>query len=220
MHLDDSAVLAQVVPEQIMEQLAQHRPVFHSEADFQHAFAWELHRAVPELEVRLEVPFRSTAGNIHLDLLARFASVQIAIELKYKTRALKAALKGEDFLLLNQAAQDIGRYDFFKDLSRLEAFVSGSPQRIGYALFLTNDSAYWKAPAALTHGYAAFAMNEGREVSASLAWGDSASAGTRRGRENNISIVGSYGLQWKQYSSLDVRSYGIFRYVCVHVRAA
>lgn len=220
MQLDDRAVLTEVVPEQIMEQLAQHRPVFHSEADFQHAFAWELHHAAPELDMRLEVPFRSATGNIHLDVLARSASVQIAIELKYKARALKTALRGEDFVLLNQAAQDIGRYDFFKDLSRLEAFVSGNPQRIGYALFLTNDSAYWKAPAALTHGYAAFAMNEGREVSSSLAWGESASAGTRRGRENNVLLAGSYGLQWKQYSSLDVKSYGTFRYVCVHVRAA
>jgi len=30
--------------EKALELLAQHRPVFHSDADFQHALAWELQR--------------------------------------------------------------------------------------------------------------------------------------------------------------------------------
>jgi hypothetical protein len=203
-----------------MRRLAESRPLFHSEADLQHAFAWELHQMVPELDVRLEVPLRTPVGSTYVDVLARSASTQMAIELKYKTRALQTAVNGEEFVLLNQAAQDIGRYDFFKDISRIEAFVAGNSRRIGYALFLTNDSAYWKAPASLTHGYAAFAMNEGRQVSASLAWGESASPGTRCGREAEIAIAGAYALQWKSYSSIEVNSYGVFKYICIEVRAA
>ena len=34
--------------------LSSSRPVFHSEADFQHALAWELHHAHPDVSVRLE----------------------------------------------------------------------------------------------------------------------------------------------------------------------
>jgi hypothetical protein len=203
-----------------MRRLAESRPVFHSEADLQHAFAWELHQIAPDFDVRLEVPLRTPIGSTYVDVLARSASMQIGIELKYKTRALQTTITGEEFVLLNQAAQDIGRYDFFKDVSRIESFVAGNPQRIGYALFLTNDSAYWKAPASLTHGYAAFAMNEGRQVSASLAWGENASPGTRRGRETEIAIAGTYALQWKPYSTIDAKSYGLFKYVCVEVRAS
>ena len=93
-----------------MRALARRRPIFHSEADFQHAFAWEIHRSAPEFDIRLEVPVRAATGAIHLDLLARSPLGKMAIELKYKTRSLTAALDGEDFHLMSHAAQDLGRY--------------------------------------------------------------------------------------------------------------
>jgi hypothetical protein len=49
-----------------IEELRQHRPVFHSEADFQHALAWTAHQSNPSLRVRLET--RTTPG-MRLDLL-------------------------------------------------------------------------------------------------------------------------------------------------------
>ena len=179
-----------------------------------------MHRAASDWEVRLEVPVRTATGAIHLDLLARSRSGQIALELKYKTRALTASINGEAFALTNQAAQDIGRYDFFKDLSRVEAFAQAEPGRTGYAIFLTNDSAYWKAPTDSAHGYAGFAINDGRDISGTLTWGDRTSAGTRRGREDGIAIRGQYTLQWKAYSTVAAKSYGTFQYLCVHTRSA
>lgn len=211
---------SQVEPVEIMQAIAQRRAVFHSEADFQHAFAWELHRSAPECDIRLEVPLRAASSVIHLDLVARSQFGQMAIELKYKTRSLTTALNGEDFILRSHAAQDLGRYDFFKDLSRIEAFAQAGPERTGYAIFLTNDSAYWKAPSAVGHGYAGFAMNDGREISGNLCWGERASEGTRRGRQEDIGIRGCYRLEWKPYSSLPMRSYGEFRYLCVRAAAA
>jgi hypothetical protein len=203
-----------------MERLAQARPLFHSEADFQHTFAWELHRSAPDWDVRLEIPVRTTIGAMHLDLLARSRSTQSAIELKYKTRALTTSRDGEEFALTDQAAQDLGRYDFFKDLSRVEAFAQADSGRTGYAIFLTNDSAYWKAPSTAGHGYAGFAMNEGRDVSGTLSWGDRASEGTRRAREDSIVINGRYLLRWMPYSSVAVKAYGTFRYLCVQTGSA
>ncbi len=41
---------------EILSSLAQYRPVFHSEADFQHTFAWEIHRWSPGASVRLKSP--------------------------------------------------------------------------------------------------------------------------------------------------------------------
>lgn len=204
-----------IEPVQQLEKLAQRRPVFHSEADFQHAFAWELHRTVPELDVRMEVPVRADGAAVHLDLLGCLRDFRLAIELKYKTRGLTATVAGEPFILADQAAQDLGRYDFFKDVLRMETFVQSGAKRSGYAIFLTNDSAYWKQPSALDHGYASFAMNDGRRVSGALAWGDRASAGTRRKREGEIGIRGGYELRWNDYSSLGEERYGRFRYLCV-----
>ena len=36
-----------------MAALARMRPLFHSEADFQHAFAWQLRSAHPDARIRL-----------------------------------------------------------------------------------------------------------------------------------------------------------------------
>lgn len=212
--LNPIAMTPPINPVEIMQALAQQRVIFHSEADFQHAFAWEIHRSIPECDIRLEVPVRTASGVIHLDLLARSQFGQMAIELKYKTRALVAALNGEDFCLRSHAAQDLGRYDFFKDLSRIETFAQTGPDRAGYVVFLTNDSAYWKAPSVVGRGYEGFAMNDDRDISGTLCWGEGASAGTRHRREANIGIRGCYRLQWSPYSSL-AKPYGQFRYVCV-----
>ena len=38
--------------------LAESRKVFHSEADFQHAFAWHIHQKMPDSQIRLEFPMQ------------------------------------------------------------------------------------------------------------------------------------------------------------------
>ena len=128
----------------LLKGLSSHRPVFNSEADFQHALAWRLHELVPSAEIRLEYkPFPEE--RIYLDVWVH--KIRTALELKYLTRKLVVEWAGESYALRDQAAQDISRYDFLKDVQRLERVVS-SPNlaRVGYALCLTNDSAYWKTP--------------------------------------------------------------------------
>jgi hypothetical protein len=62
--------------------LAVHRPVFHSEADFQHEFALVL-RALPGVRsIRLERPF-NVVGRINLDILVGTDDGRIALELKH-----------------------------------------------------------------------------------------------------------------------------------------
>ncbi len=46
----------------LMADLAAHRPIFHSEADFQHALAWQIHEAMPDCEIRLEWPYPKKTG--------------------------------------------------------------------------------------------------------------------------------------------------------------
>ena len=129
----------------ILKQLTEQRPIFHSEADFQHALAWEIHNRLSHAKIRLEFPVFHQNRQRYLDLLVRTKSLElVAIELKYKTRALSIHNNDEDFQLKNQSAQDIGRYDFLKDVQRLEQFLAQSNSGTGYAIFLTNDSLYWK----------------------------------------------------------------------------
>jgi len=66
--------------------LAMHRPLFHSEADFQHALAWELHHRLPDTRIRLELPVLHNHKLLHVDIWIVHEKQTIAIELKYKTR--------------------------------------------------------------------------------------------------------------------------------------
>ena len=201
----------------LMRSLADSRKVFHSEADFQHALAWQIHEAAPESRVRLEVNVvPAAAQRMYLDIWLPVEG--IAIELKYKTRGLELEQGDESFALRNQSAQDIGRYDFLRDIRRLELMRS-MPElcRAGYAVLLTNDSSYWNAPRSQDTVDSDFRIHEGRAVSGALAWAARASSGTVEGRESPIQIRGSYRLRWREYSNFPGKSYGSFRYLAVSV---
>lgn len=195
----------------VLESLAINRPLFHSEADFQHALAWEIHQQSSNHSIRLErkPPHKKTA-RVYIDLWVANKESAIAIELKYKTRGLSLEHEGEIFDLLNQSAQDCGRYDFCKDIQRLEAVVSEQPNIICYAIFLSNDTAYWNEPRKDQPADLNFRIHHGKTLSGELKWGSHASQGTKRGREDSISIKGTYDLAWKQFSQR-------FRYLLVKI---
>ena len=86
----------------------------------------------------------------------------------------------------------------------------------GYAVILTNDSAYWKSPTTETVD-AEFRMHEGRILNGELAWGTEAGAGTMRKREKPIKLTGTYKLSWKDYSQVSSTSYGKFRYLFLEI---
>jgi hypothetical protein len=186
----------------LLATLADQRPVFHSEADFQHALAWAIHEAWPAASVRLEVPQEIDGRRVHVDLWVVHEE-RLAIELKYFTSAVDATLRGERFVLRNQAAQDLGRYDLLKDLVRVESLVaSGSADR-GFVLALTNDPSYWRGPGPGTSpNYAALRLMEGRLLKGELAWGPDTGAGTMRGRETPIYLRLEYRCDWTDYSEL------------------
>jgi len=202
---------------QIMNNLSKLRPIFHSEADFQHALAWEVHRRFPKDEIRLELPVKSGDRRLHLDLWLSHQKQSIAIELKYKTRILSVPHNDEHYILKNQSAQDIGRYDFLRDLQRLEMVSTNLPNSKGYAILLTNDSSYWShRPGAQTVD-AAFRLNEGRSIHGKLSWDSAASSGTTKSRENPLNLTGTYNVKWQNYSLPDKEpTYG-FKYLCFAV---
>ena len=71
--------------DEVVSRLGAKRPVFHSEADFQHALGWEIHSSYPGCAMRLEYRASRCQGRPHVDLWAS-DEVVTAVELKYKTR--------------------------------------------------------------------------------------------------------------------------------------
>src|SRR5690606_2571104 len=90
---------------------------------------------------------RELGKGLKVDIWAtRQANENIAVEVRYKTSLLTCEANGEIFELKNQAAQDISRYDFWNDVSKLEKVVSGRPGTHGYAILITNEHLYWEKP--------------------------------------------------------------------------
>ncbi len=186
----------------VMARLAAARPMFHSEADFQHAFAWQLRELAPDMRVRLET---RPAPGVRLDLLVTSADglAQTAVELKYLTRLWHGEVAGERFELKDQGAQDMRAYDVVKDIARVERFVAARSGGNGVVICLSNDPSHWNAP---SHGRATnadqFRVHEGTRLEGARAWGPLTGAGSSKGREEPLGLVGSYDMRWQDYSAL------------------
>lgn len=206
----------------ILNSLAERRPVFHSEADFQYAFAWEINLARPKVDIRLEYPESTENNRYHIDVRVENKDENeiIAVELKYKTVSVEFIYGGEQYKLKNHGAQDHGRYDFIKDIQRLEHVAHAAEngkEFTGYAILLTNDSNYWKGnDISQNTADAAFKINEERILNGRLNWAASASAGTTKNREKEIELKGSYKVEWKDYNK-GQEGKQKFRYLAIKV---
>jgi hypothetical protein len=201
--------------------LALERPLFHSEADLQHALAWKIHEIEPRAKVRLEVPSKRLDRRERIDILVTLAGTTCAIELKYKKRGLQCTLNDEIYSLANDGAQDIGRYDFIKDIARLERYVASTTNAIGWAILITNDELYWKtSPRGISS--AAFFLHEGRVIDNSipLTWHRSTGEGTMRGRTEGLQLRGSYKFLWDNFSSIANPASCAFRCLAVKIVVA
>lgn len=201
----------------LMTRLSVSRPVFHSEADFQHALAWEAQKVWPQQLVRLET---RPAKGIHLDVLLidPIAGREVALELKYLTASWQGLAHQEAFDLLSQGAQDIRAYDCGKDVGRVESFVHDRPSADGAVVVLSNDPNYWtpRSHGRITNAHE-FRIHEGAALSGLRAWGPHTGAGTLRNRESPIALMGSYACHWRDYSTLPGLR-GRFRYLLLAVR--
>lgn len=190
--------------------------MFHSEADFQFAFAWEAKERDPGLEVRLET-HPEPAVRLDLELIHPGKGTGVAVELKYLTRLWSGSDGRECFKLKNHGASDLRGYDVIKDIRRVERFVAARPGWSGLVIVLTNDATYWRPR---THGRVtnadAFRLCEGLVLTGERAWGPN-TGGTSRGRETALQLTGTYPLAWADYSSVSPGPAGTFRSLVVEV---
>lgn len=207
----------------VINGLAKERPVFHSEADFQHALAWEIRQMHKKLKVRLEYPLEHSLRQAHVDIMLLVGKKKIAIELKYKTSKLKTLVNEELFKLSGQSAQGAGRYDFWKDTSRIERLFNHGQILMGFVIFLTNDHLYWDCTRKNAND-TKFRLTDGLRNRKQLTWPKNLIKTTKNdsvlSRKTPIKISGKYTIHWKKYSRVqiekDVRN-GQFRYLMLNV---
>ncbi|GEM_PF-1183444 len=204
--------------ERLVAELSSIRPVFHSEADYQHALAWSIHTAYPDVDVRLEYRAPYTPERVHLDLFLKKGDWVGIIELKYKTKPLAVTIQDEKFDLQDHGAEPLGRYDFLKDLERVEEALCHYPDGIGWVIMVTNDSQYWNPPGSTEVADFAFRIHQGRILQPGHhAWRPGAENGVAQGRERPLSIAGSYLVSWKDYSTLREGARGLLRSLVLKV---
>lgn len=197
----------------LLQKLAIQRPLFHSEADFQFAFAWLIQKYIPDAIIRLERPFHRNEHSSYLDIWVSLPQQNYAIELKYKTCKTAVEIDGEKFYLRNHSAQDLGSYDVLKDVQRLEYLASTRVETTGYCIFITNDAHYWKPGKKVDAIATQFRLYDQQTISGKLVWGEKASRGTTKGREDPINLSGCYHVNWNDYSEIASPKNSRFRYL-------
>jgi hypothetical protein len=186
-----------------MASLARDRPVFNSEFDFQFALAWQIARAHPAAQIRLEKGMPLGSSVIKLDILVKLGRSLYAIELKYPKAKLRVEVEGELFVLPS-APGDITRYDFVRDVHRVEHLVDAGVVHAGCALMLTNLPDFWTPPSgpAKEKYWDAFRVHEGLELTGARSWSASAALGSIHGREASIELARSHLVAWHDYSDV------------------
>ena len=186
----------------VLNSLSVRRLIFYSEADFQHALAWEIQTQAPEAQIRLEVPISSPSGRGALDLLIIYEGHRIGIELKYLKAHLQHTHEGEEFNLRETSASDQARYDVCKDVVRLEHLCGTGQIHYGFSIALTNEPKFWREDRAPSSIDVAFKLSHGRTLSGALAWASHAGSGTTAKRESTLVLTGTYALSWTEFSDL------------------
>lgn len=196
-----------------MQTLAKRRPIFHSEADWQLALAWESQLEPPSAQIRLE---KRVANNprIALDVLVRLDGKRYGLELKYPRSKLVATFDGEDFRLI-AGAPDLDQHDVIKDLTRLERLVSDNIVDQGGVVVLTNARSVWSSAPRLTPtSFDAFRIHGGRFLTEGPGWGPNTGPGTKAGRAITLTVQGQYTGAWHDYSNVGTAQ---FRYTAICV---
>lgn len=159
---DDSMIseLAKEVKADIVRFIEQQAELLFNEFDFQMQLALALRASgkYDDVDAEYFLPNSVVEGydwdsNMYLDIVVSRDGEFVPVELKYCTRSVRCDILRFNELLQdveimrNQGAQDNRRYDFWKDVRRVELVKKLFPAvKNGLAVFLTNDPAYTRSP--------------------------------------------------------------------------
>ena len=142
------------------------------------------------------------SNNIYIDIVIVSGNKYYPVEIKYKTISQTVPLKlfgtPSPVVLGHHGAQNIGCYDFWKDIKRLELFEENFENvEQGIMLFVTNDQSYLQPPRNNEVGYAQFSIEQSREVESGtiLDWNGALSISVNR---PPITLKRDYSLKWNE----------------------
>lgn len=206
------ANLIEIVQQDVFAFLGSNKELLFNERDFQmHLATWLRNsaNAYDDVDVEYYVP-RSELQNyvwdseLRLDIVVKKDDEYCPIELKYKTKKVERQISRFDEMLdnkvvvmKNQGAQDLGMYDFWKDVRRVE-LVRNRFARVkgGLAVFVTNDSLYTKASRQKSNNYL-LNMTEGKH-STIKHWLNEDSACAKMKSYKSFEVEREYSIKWYQ----------------------
>ena len=161
--------LVEIVCTDVFAFLENNNELLFNERDFQmHLTTWLQNSAnhYDDVDVEYYVPWQELENyvwksELRLDIVVKKDGEYCPIELKYKTKKVERKISRFDELLdekvivmKNQGAQDLGMYDFWKDVRRIE-LVRNRFERVkgGLAVFVTNDVFYTKVSKSSSNHY-------------------------------------------------------------------
>jgi hypothetical protein len=210
---------------QLLSQLGKRRPVFHSEADFQHELAQEL--ATGGFSSRIEKPLHikingvTVKAEVDLLILKGDNNEQTAIELKYVTGALEVRHTEESFNLCNNWGTNLSRFDCLADLQRVRAMIESGHATKGYTIFLTNVEEAWNRDVTSRNLMGMqFSIHEGRHLThgTTLDWHPPQPRVKSVSRKRlapyaPIIIPKDQTINWTNYSHFNATNNSRFRYL-------
>ena len=203
-------MLIDIVRNDVCAFLESNEELLFNERDFQmHLATWLRNSAncYDDVDVEYYVPCQELDNyvwdsELRLDIVVKKDSEYCPVELKYKTKKVERKisrfdeeLAGNVVVMKNQGAQDLGMYDFWKDVRRVE-LVRNRFERVkgGLAVFVTNDEFYTKGSKETSNNYL-FNMSAGKAHSKQKHWAKPESTCAKT--HLNFEVEREYSIEWK-----------------------
>ena len=181
-----------------------------NERDFQMHLATWLRTSsnnYDDVDVEYYVPHQALEdyiwqSELRLDIVVKKDGEYCPVELKYKTKKVERKISrfDEDLIddvvvMKNQGAQDLGMYDFWKDVRRVE-LVRNRFERVkgGLAVFVTNDGFYTKGSKESSNNYL-FNMSASKAHSKQKYWANPESTCAKT--HPNFEVEREYSIEWR-----------------------
>jgi len=217
----------------IRQFLRENKVLFFNERDFQIHLAFYLkQKDYDDVDVEYYVPYKVFGdeyiweNELKIDIVVSKDGEYCPIELKYKTKSVKNEPALQRFgtnintmfdigandikILKNQSAQDLGMYNFWKDVKRVELVKEKfNNVKFGVCVFLTNDTVYKNSGKPTSNNFL-MSMGAGLHDRQRM-WKDPASACARQNPEFTLSA--RYNIEWEQ---IEIENIG-FNYTIIEI---
>lgn len=204
------AKLTEIVRNDVCAFLESNNELLFNERDFQmHLATWLRNSAnsYDDVDVEYYVPRQELDNYIwdselRLDIVVKKDGEYCPVELKYKTKKVERKISRFDedltadvVVMKNQGAQDLGMYDFWKDVRRVE-LVRNRFERVkgGLAVFVTNDGFYTKGSKESSNNYL-FGMAGEAARSTKKHWANPESTCAKT--HPNFEVEREYSIEWR-----------------------